>query len=89
MVGSYDQAECEPFWAAAAALEMPLSLHTATRQHRTTASGVAAGAPRQEECERDGDQCRSDVGAALARQRRPFPAWAGKVIAEPDKERGG
>ena len=28
----YDQSEFEPFWAAAAALEMPLSLHTATRR---------------------------------------------------------
>jgi predicted TIM-barrel fold metal-dependent hydrolase len=28
----YDQPEYEPFWAAAAALEMPLSLHTATRR---------------------------------------------------------
>src|SRR5258708_31781784 len=28
----YDQSEYEPFWAAAAALDMPLSLHTATRR---------------------------------------------------------
>ena len=28
----YDQPEYEPLWAAAAALEMPLSLHTATRR---------------------------------------------------------
>jgi predicted TIM-barrel fold metal-dependent hydrolase len=28
----YDQPEYEPFWAAAEALEMPLSLHTATRR---------------------------------------------------------
>ena len=28
----YDQTEYEPFWAAAAALDMPLSLHTATRR---------------------------------------------------------
>src|SRR5690242_20040464 len=28
----YDQPEYEPFWAAAASLEMPLSLHTATRR---------------------------------------------------------
>ena len=28
----YDQPEYEPFWAAAAALDMPLSLHTATRR---------------------------------------------------------
>jgi predicted TIM-barrel fold metal-dependent hydrolase len=28
----YDQAEYEPFWAAAEALDMPLSLHTATRR---------------------------------------------------------
>src|SRR5215472_11474692 len=28
----YDQAEYEPFWAAAQALDMPLSLHTATRR---------------------------------------------------------
>ncbi len=28
----YDQSEYAPFWAAAAALEMPLSLHTATRR---------------------------------------------------------
>src|SRR6202040_2951825 len=28
----YDKAEYEPFWAAAAALQMPLSLHTATRR---------------------------------------------------------
>ena len=27
----YDQPEYEPFWAAAQALDMPLSLHTATR----------------------------------------------------------
>jgi predicted TIM-barrel fold metal-dependent hydrolase len=30
----YDQSEYEPFWAAAAALDLPLSLpHTATRRH--------------------------------------------------------
>ncbi len=28
----YDQSEYEPFWAAAASLQMPLSLHTATRR---------------------------------------------------------
>jgi len=28
----YDQSEYESFWAAAAALELPLSLHTATRR---------------------------------------------------------
>ena len=28
----YDQPEYEPFWASAAALDMPLSLHTATRR---------------------------------------------------------
>jgi hypothetical protein len=28
----YDQPEYEPFWAAAQALAMPLSLHTATRR---------------------------------------------------------
>jgi hypothetical protein len=30
----YDQPEYEPFWAAAAALDLPLSLHTATRRQR-------------------------------------------------------
>ena len=29
----YDQPEYEKFWAAAASLDMPLSLHTATRRH--------------------------------------------------------
>ena len=29
----YDQPEYESFWAAAAALDMPLSLHIATRRH--------------------------------------------------------
>jgi hypothetical protein len=28
----YDQPEYEPFWTAAAALDLPLSLHTATRR---------------------------------------------------------
>jgi hypothetical protein len=28
----YDQPEYEPFWAAAEALDLPLSLHTATRR---------------------------------------------------------
>ena len=28
----YDQPEYEPFWAAAASLGLPLSLHTATRR---------------------------------------------------------
>ena len=28
----YDQSEYETFWAAAAALDLPLSLHTATRR---------------------------------------------------------
>src|SRR5882762_10229030 len=28
----YDQSEYEPFWAAAASLDLPLSLHTATRR---------------------------------------------------------
>jgi predicted TIM-barrel fold metal-dependent hydrolase len=35
----YDQSEYEPFWAAAQALNMPLSLHTATRR-----DGQATGA---------------------------------------------
>jgi predicted TIM-barrel fold metal-dependent hydrolase len=30
----YDQPEYEPFWAAAEALGLPLSLHTATRRQR-------------------------------------------------------
>ena len=37
----YDNPEYEPFWAAAEDLEMPLSLHTATRRQGTNA-GVAA-----------------------------------------------
>jgi predicted TIM-barrel fold metal-dependent hydrolase len=36
----YDSPEYEPFWAAAQALNMPLSLHTATRRQGTN-SGVA------------------------------------------------
>jgi len=36
----YDLPECEPFWAAAQALGMPLSLHTATRRQ-----GRIRGAP--------------------------------------------
>jgi predicted TIM-barrel fold metal-dependent hydrolase len=41
----YDQSEYEPFWAAAAALDLPLSLHTATRrQGRMRRAGP--GAPR-------------------------------------------
>ena len=36
----YDGAEYEPFWAAAQALNMPLSLHTATRRQGTN-SGMA------------------------------------------------
>lgn len=40
----YDQSEYEPFWAAAAALEMPLSLHTATRrQGRIRGAALADG----------------------------------------------
>jgi len=31
----YDQSEYEPFWAAAEALDLPLSLHTATRRRGT------------------------------------------------------
>src|SRR5262250_2880199 len=38
----YDQSEYEPFWAAAQALGMPLSLHTATRRQ-----GRIRGAPGQ------------------------------------------
>jgi predicted TIM-barrel fold metal-dependent hydrolase len=37
----YDNPEYEPFWAAAEDLDMPLSLHTATRRRGTNA-GVAA-----------------------------------------------
>ncbi|HEV2187355.1 MAG TPA: amidohydrolase family protein, partial [Stellaceae bacterium] len=41
----YDQPEYEKFWAAAAALEMPLSLHTATRRHGKI-RGAGAGTLR-------------------------------------------
>ena len=33
----YDGSESEPFWAAAAALDLPLSLHTATRRQAGSA----------------------------------------------------
>ena len=49
----YDQSEYEPFWAAAAALDLPLSLHTATRRQ-----GRIRGA---------GDQTLRVAGACLAR----------------------
>jgi predicted TIM-barrel fold metal-dependent hydrolase len=39
----YDQSEYETFWAAAAALGLPLSLHTATRR-QGAAPGTAGGA---------------------------------------------
>src|SRR6202011_5721768 len=40
----YDQPEYEPFWAAAAALGLPLSLHTATRrQGKIRGAGTGAG----------------------------------------------
>lgn len=41
----YDQPEYEPFWAAAAALELPLSLHTATRRQGKI-RGAGAGTLR-------------------------------------------
>jgi predicted TIM-barrel fold metal-dependent hydrolase len=50
----YDGSEYEPFWAAAAALDLPLSLHTATRRQ-----GRSAG-PVPERC----------ATPAAARQRR-------------------
>lgn len=34
----YDRPDYEPFWAAAAALDMPLSLHTATRRLRSNSA---------------------------------------------------
>jgi len=37
----YDQSEYEPFWAAAAALDLPLSLHTAQRDGRAGSAGPA------------------------------------------------
>ena len=50
----YDQPEYEPFWAAAAALDLPLSLHTATRRRARSAAPVpghcampAAARPRR------------------------------------------
>jgi predicted TIM-barrel fold metal-dependent hydrolase len=49
----YDQPEYEPFWAAASALDLPLSLHTATlRQGKIRGAGpgtliCAAGYPHQ------------------------------------------
>src|ERR1700739_1094613 len=39
----YDQPEYEKFWAAAAALDMPVSLHTATRRQ----GQIRGGGPRQ------------------------------------------
>jgi hypothetical protein len=36
----YDGSEYEPFWAAAAALDLPLSLHTATRRQAGSAGPV-------------------------------------------------
>jgi uncharacterized protein len=36
----YDGSEYEPFWAAAAALDLPLSLHTATRRQGRMLPGV-------------------------------------------------
>jgi predicted TIM-barrel fold metal-dependent hydrolase len=38
--GRYDQSEYEPFWAATAALDLPLSLHTATRRQARFAGPV-------------------------------------------------
>ena len=44
----YDQPEYEPFWAAAEALDMPLSLHTATRrQGKIRGAGERRSATRQ------------------------------------------
>jgi len=37
----YDQPEYEPFWAAAAALDLPLSLHTRRRDGRARSAGPA------------------------------------------------
>ena len=45
----YDQPEYEPFWAAADALDMPLSLHTATRrQGKIRGAGTSTLARRQQ-----------------------------------------
>ena len=45
----YDQPEYEPFWAAAAALDLPLSLHTATRrQGKIRGAGHRNAARRQQ-----------------------------------------
>jgi hypothetical protein len=44
----YDQPEYEPFWAAAAALGLPLSLHTATRRQARSAGPVRNVARRQQ-----------------------------------------
>jgi predicted TIM-barrel fold metal-dependent hydrolase len=52
----YDHSEYEPFWAAAAALDLPLSLHTATRRQ-----GRIRGA---------GDKTLRDASSPLLRQRR-------------------
>ena len=59
----YDQSEYEPFWAAAAALDLPLSLHTATRRQ-----GKIRGA---------GDQVLRDASSrATSRENRRCRAHA-------------
>ena len=72
----YDQSESEKFWAAAAALDMPLSLHTATRRQAVRAPHHIVDADDVAQANADGVllKAQADVYAAsLSRLKPPGP----------------
>src|SRR5437899_1358485 len=63
----YDQPEYEPFWAAAEALGMPLSLHTATRRQGKILAEILAGVPEDEQAKIVGGNTARVYGFDVAR----------------------
>ena len=81
----YDQSEYEPFWAAAAALDMPLSLHTATwRQGRIRGAGdkTLRDASSHAAAGQDPRSRRQDI--ARCRQPRDKGVLSGAVAVRSD-----
>src|SRR5882672_1416792 len=75
----YDQSEYEPFWAAAAALDLPLSLHTATRRQGQDPRGRRQDAARREQpCDEGVLSGAIDVRSDFLRHlRAPSPPHTG------------
>jgi predicted TIM-barrel fold metal-dependent hydrolase len=98
----YDQPEYEPFWAAAASLDMPLSLHTATRRQgkiRGAGTGTLRDASSREAFYPALSMCDMIFSGVFERQPRLMLAivefelsWAPNVVTSMDytyRERHG